>query len=304
MHPAHPLMDKVFNLEPEEGEYRRKRDSLTAITFISDGCELDTFDEADVAHLEDEWAKEVIVSLFTGKGQFRVRIYVLVYPDYTTACERWIKYLMHYAINQTPELAPYLDESGRPNFDLNTPPISEFAGGMFKRMRQKEVDGKLALGDDGNPIWEVYVPQDFHKYPERYNFDAWQTFGIYTGMPVIREWQFQHGQIAYIRQWKHKTLWLPAAPKMPGLKISQAGKEYQDTAHSCKGFARWNSQVPSELWDSKPSAGTPMGVFLDVPAEWNRQDTRMEPCCHGLVINVGDELRMTQTDFCIRVTVP
>ena len=281
-------------------EKATRKNNMAVFTFESDGCKLSDLNPTHLAGLPEN-VKQAIAFLFFNSKGLRVFIYVPALPSFRAAHNNWIRYLEHYVSIQKEQLYPYLNDKGRVRYDLSLEPIHEVCNGMLVSYPPQKRGNRLILNEFGWPLEDETKRVKIYSYAQVLNWDESRAFGIYSGVPVIRDYQFVEAQSIHIGRFAH-YVYFQRFPRL-GVKVGEAGKEYKDLFNAVKVWVRFNHQVGADLRNTRPAPGTAVKVFLRKPYNFlpHRDD---QDGCFGTVIEGGPGLLATGTDFCIHLTIP
>ena len=283
----------------EKGVSLFRQQNLAVISFLSHGCQLSPFRSSSVRHLPSN-VQQAMDFLFTRTGSFWVTIYVATMPNFDKARSNWLEHLDFFINIQKPQLHPYLDEEGRPDLRLGMDTIKGFANGMLLTYpAQRDSKGQVVKKDDGAPKEDRSQDPIYYNYPRLCNWDEARSFHIYTAMPVIRDFQFEVGQIQHISMMPHYGCY-QLYPRF-NMNVGKAGQEYKDLYNAVKVWVGYNPKMDRAFRALKPPHGTQVKMFVnrkyhDIPLA-NDEDV-----CWGTVIDGGAGLLTTRTDFCVHLS--
>ena len=193
-------------------------------------------------------------------------------------------------------LHQYLDpRDGTPNITLTMEPIRYFAGGMYCQWPVK------------NGV-EVEIPDPKYRvFPAQYYFSTPQEFEFYHKVAALREYQWQRGLMAYIRQQSHKILLVKTfrlkKPAGPQQNLTAAQKEFQSS------FYAYVRMTPNKkgVKESSPVEGTLFTIdrLNQKGGDGKHLPTPKHDQWFGKVCRVNVQLLgQARADFCLIVQRP
>ena len=297
-----------FRSVPVEAKCPKERESslpkLMAINFNSNSVRLDQVDENVFNGLKPE-VQDTMKALFYTQGPFQMTIWFVAFPSPSAALLEWGDHLLD-AESFPPFWPYYYGDQETVNCTLaETPDIRSFAGGMLCVYPPIKLgNGRMEMDEDGRPREDRTRPPRYHNFSRQLNWDQEAELGIFASIPVIRDVQFDKGQVAHIGTSAHKVFLLNVPMfKVPG----KASKEVRDLAHAFYAFVRM-SPNKNVLQESTPTEG------MRIKLEWDNSDpSRQKPHVQtnkrqnhwfGTVINHEAGCKTTGTHFCVWLNRP
>ena len=297
-----------FRSVPVEAKCPKEKESslskLMAINFNSNSVRLDQVDENVFNGLKPE-VEDTMKALFYSQGPFQMTIWFVAFPSPSAALLEWGDHLLD-AEGFPPFWPYYYGDQETVNCTLaETPDIRSFARGMLCVYPPIKLgNGRMEMDEDGRPREDRTRPPRYHNFRRQLNWDQEAELGIFASIPVIRDVQFDKGQVAHIGMSAHKVFLLNVPMfNVPG----KASKEVRDLAHAFYAFVRL-SPNKTVLQDSTPTEG------MRIKLEWDNSDpSRQKPHVQtnkrknhwfGTVINHEAGCKTTGTHFCVWLNRP
>ena len=297
-----------FRSVPVEAKCPKERESdlskLMVIKFTSNSVRLDQVDEKVFHGLEPE-VQETLRMLFHTQGTFQMTIWFIAFPNPSAALLQWGNQLID-AASYPPFWPYYCEDQKTVNCTLaETPDIRSFCNGILCSYPPiKLPGGGLKMDGEGYPMEDRTRPPRYHNFPRQLNWDQEDELGIFASMPVIRDVQFNQGQVAHLGTSAHNVFLL----KVPMLELQGIpSKEVRGLTNAFYAFVRMapNRNV---LQESVPSEG------MQIKLQWDNSDApRQKPHVQsnkkrdhwfGTVTNHEAGCRATGTHFCIWLNKP
>ena len=293
---------------PVEAKCPKERASalskLMVIRFTSNSVRLDQVDEK-LFHGLEPVVKETLRMLFHSQGTFEMTIWFIAFPTPSAALLQWGHQLIDAA--SYPSFWPYYyDDQKTVNCTLaETPDIRSFCNGILCSYPPiKLPGGGLRMDGEGYPMEDRTRPPRYHIFSRQLNWDQEDELGIFASMPVIRDVQFNQGQVAHLGASAHNVFLL----KVPMLELQ--GKPSKEVRGLTNAFYAFVRMAPNRnvLQESVPSEG------MQIKLQWENSDApRQKRHVHsnkkrdhwfGTAINHEAGCRATGTHFCIWLNKP
>ncbi|KAI9875720.1 MAG: hypothetical protein M1830_008075 [Pleopsidium flavum] len=280
------------------GADERTKERLMCMSFIGSGV---SFEGSNRHNLSGSVSQEVmqVLDYMTTKPCKIVVWYIA--PGNPADYER--QTIRHFRNAFERRLEPfhqYLDSTtGMPNITLDMPPIRHFGGGMYC---QYPTVGKLKD--------ETQEPVGYIALPEKKYFYSAKEFQIYYQTAIVREYQWQRGQMAHLVLRPHRVF-LMKTFRLSDPVQSQAGKPKLTKVQQAfrNSFYAYIRMTANELGskESVPPEGTVFKLDWLNEEAGNGQHLRTphREQWHGKVCRVNPELiGRARADFCILVQRP
>ena len=231
-----PYHSGIVDSCPEQ--QRDKLERLVGITLLCNSAKVSPVEEAWFQGLDDD-VRNGLTRMFLGLGKHKMTIWFFAYPTFDVAIKNWGNELQNFVTGGHQSFWQYRTGKGEPKFKLEeAEPIMTFNKGMYVLYRgAKDFDGNLMREEDG-----IRVKEDMTKIKGFYNFERqlfWDVpfeFAVYNTIPVIRDVQFEQGQVAHIGGQPH-FVHFQSLPKIM-VKAVKGGYTLKELTGSLKGFIR------------------------------------------------------------------
>lgn len=284
-------------------ERERELSKLMVIDFNSNSVRLDQVDEKVFHGLEPE-VEDTLRILFYTQGPFRMTIWFIAFPNPSAALLHWGTQLIDAAY-YPPFWPYYYEDQTTVNCTIaETRDIRSFCNGILCTYPTIKLPGGGLQMDGKFPMEDRTRPPRYHNFPRQLNWDQEEELRIFASMPVIRDVQFDQGQVAYLGTSAHNVFLL----KESMLKLEgRPSKEVRRLKNTFHAFVRIAPiiNVPQE---SVPSEG------MRIKLEWDNSDvSRQKPHVQsnkkqdswfGTVVKHEAGCKSTGTHFCIWLNEP
>lgn len=260
--------------------------------------------------MEETWlqgladdVKDGLKKLLLGIGPHMMTIWLLAYPNVETARKDWIVPLMSSVSSGYPAFWQYKAPENKVGLTIeDLEPINTFQKAMYVQYRANRNDnGQVRKLEDGRVEEDKTQIRGYHNFEKQLSWDNSFEFGVFNTVPVIRDVQFEKGQVAHLVLGTH-LVHFEGLPKVPvtGFKGLYTMKQLEG---GVRGFVRQATDGPApthgakiraELDNANPQTGKPHMPSTDKRTIWK-----------GTVLkDMQVPCKDTGTDFCVWFQMP
>ena len=279
------------------GEQLYKLDQLVGLHMICNSAKVSRMESAWLEGLDD-YVKEGLEALLSGFGAHKMTIYMVAYPDLATAQRNWIGPMKDAVVSGYSAFWQYRKADGKPNFSINdTEEIHVFNNGMYVDYRPARNDnGQIKKLDDGRVEEDKTRVRGYYSFERQLIWEVPYEFGLYNIIPIIRDVQFQRGQVAHLSLKPH-LVHLQSIPKLLFNGVSSGLKEFTGVFRAyvrkaTLGVPPPGTKVRCEVDNYDKKTGKP------------HQSDRSKSWWGTVMKDQEGSCRATGTDFCIWLNKP